>query len=282
MHHINLLRFIKKGAALLAAAVICSTTVITTMAADSKYKFSDIDLIVTIPEDLVCFTRSTTNNNSYLEKIGVEDASELRTTMTANNIYLEAVNKDITYEIVITGKPANDALPNFDGTDDSDLNRLFDEYIQSCDNIVNDGVTENVTASAIYEQNGVKYFQTDIKTVSNTMITFYSRKYYTVMQGNVYTFTLQSKSNELNEQMSQQLESIVNSSQYVPVKASILENNVVTELLSTIITIGVPIGILALIVFILDRTKKKSAKRIAEEERELRARYAREEQELKQ
>ena len=68
------------------------------------FVFLDIDLSVKVPKELICFTRTTTNNNSYLEKLGVNEASVLTNNMIANKIYLEAVPEDVGYEIVVYRK----------------------------------------------------------------------------------------------------------------------------------------------------------------------------------
>ncbi|MDO5403543.1 MAG: hypothetical protein Q4F11_08900 [Eubacteriales bacterium] len=269
MHIYKTHRFLKRAMAVISASVLIISTSVTAMAADSTYKFSDIDLEVTIPEELICFTRSTTNNNAYLDKIGVDDAASLRASMQAANVYLEAVNKDITYELVVSSQPASKELPDFNNTDSQQLNKLFNEYIERYKHIEADAFTEDITDSEITQHNGVYYFQTDITNISKTKVTVYSRKYYTVMQGNVYTFSIQSKTNQLDNTMTKQLTEIVQSAKYAPVSKSIFENNIVTELLSSIITLGLPIGALALIAYLLNRTKKKSAKQIAAEEKRL-------------
>lgn len=281
MHYNKALHFLKKAAIIISAASLIVTSPITALAADSTYKFSDIDLEVSIPEELVCFTRSTTNNNAYLDKIGVDDAAELRASMQAANVYLEAVNKDITYEVVVSGQKASSELPNFDNVDSEKLNELFNEYVESYKHIEADAFTEDITASEISQHNGVYYFQTDITNISKTMVTVYSRKYYTVMQGNVYTFSIQSKTNQLDDAMIDQLDKIVSSAKYTPVSKSIFENSIVTEILSSLITLGLPIGVLALIAYLLGRTKKKSAKQIAAEEKRLKEIYAQQEKDSK-
>lgn len=268
--------FFKKAFAIIAAFILVSQSAIIAFAADATYKFSDIDLQVTIPGELICFTRATTNNNAYLKKIGVGTASELRATMLSANVYLEAVNEDITYEVVISSQPASSELPDFNNVDSAQLNELFEQYIESYKHTETENFTEDITDSSIYEHNGVNYFQTDITNVSKTKVTVYSRKYYTVMQGNVYTFSIQSKTNQIDEEMKNTLTSVVQSAEYKPISKSIFESNMVTELLSSVITVGVPIAVLALIAYLLGRTKKKSAKQIAEEERILREKYAKE------
>ena len=97
---------IKKLAAVVMSAVtlfsVSGLSSANVSAADTNhFKFADIDLVVDVPKELICFTRTTTNNNSYLEKLGVDEAAVLTNNMIANKIYLEAVPEDVNYEVVI-------------------------------------------------------------------------------------------------------------------------------------------------------------------------------------
>ena len=76
----------------LAAVVISAVTLFSVSGLSSAYvsaadtnhfKFADIDLVVDVPKELICFTRTTTNNNSYLEKLGVDEAAVLTNNMIA-------------------------------------------------------------------------------------------------------------------------------------------------------------------------------------------------------
>ncbi|MGN0329522.1 MAG: hypothetical protein ACI4D4_11165 [Lachnospira sp.] len=249
---------------------------VNTFASDNNtFKFSEIDLIIDVPKELISFTRSTTNNNSYLDKLGVEDATVLTSSMMANNIYLEAVPEDVAYEIAVFGKKASDSLSNFNEINDEELDNLFKEYVSSQESIDNNNIEETLESSQIKEINGIKYFVTDIKSVSNN-VTVYVRKYYTVIRGYIYTYAVQSKSNVVNSDMDNMITSIIQSAQYKEVKKSIFENFVVSEIVSNIITIGVPIIILILLLVIISNVGKRGRKKLADEEAELREKYKKE------
>lgn len=70
---------------------------------ESRYNIADIDLSISVPDSFVVFTQNVTSNNSYLEKIGVDDVEQQRNLMKATNIFLEIVPKDdeITYEFIV-------------------------------------------------------------------------------------------------------------------------------------------------------------------------------------
>ena len=146
----HLLKFYRKGTAFLMAFCLmallfsfsCSAAENTT-----TYRFSDINLEVQVPSELIGFTRSVTSNNAYLDLIGTDDVEELRSLMVVNHVYLEAVPQDVRYELIISGKEAGSTSTDFTELSDTDLDSLFNEYLQKSDAIDNESVTENITAS---------------------------------------------------------------------------------------------------------------------------------------
>lgn len=262
----------------IAAAVMSMIMVLMTFtyayaAGDTNdFKFSDIDLSIKVPKELICFTRTTTNNNSYLEKLGVDEASVLTNNMIANKIYLEAVPEDVSYEIVVYGNTASKGLGNLNELSDDDLNSLYNEYVASQSAIDNDNIKEELEESELIRINDIPYFVTNIHSVSND-VTVYSQKYYTVVRGYIYTYSVQSKTNRVSDDMTANAKSIISSAEYTKVRKSILENTIVSETLSNIITVGLPILILAAILFIILKIGPKDrAKRLNEEAR-LKAEY---------
>ena len=89
-------------------------------------------------------------------------------------------------------------------------------------------------------------------------------------------YSLQSKDNEITDEMINDIRYIINSAQYTDVKKSIFENGVFTETLSTILTVAIPIAILAAIYLLITRVGRKSRSKLSSEEAELRARYKQE------
>ena len=123
------------------------------------YKMPDLDLAVTVSNDLVGFTQNTTSNNSYLEKIGASDVEQVRALLMVNNIYLELIPKegDITYEILVSGKNAPSQVSNFNEVSDDVLKGYFDEYIDSANTQKNEetNIKETITDSYIEKLNGI-------------------------------------------------------------------------------------------------------------------------------
>ncbi len=267
-------QIIKKAAAMIIASVMCVATFTYAYAAGdtNNFKFSDIDLSVKVPKDLICFTRTTTNNNSYLEKLGVDEASVLTNNMIANKIYLEAVPEDVGYEIVVYGNTASKNLGNLNELSEDELNSLYNEYVASQSAINNDNIKEELESSELIKINDIPYFVTNIHSVSND-VTVYSQKYYTVVRGYIYTYAIQSKTNRVSEDMTANAKSIISSASYAKVRKSLFENSVISETLSNIITVGIPIIILAIILYVLAKVGPKGKAKRLNEEAQLRAEY---------
>ena len=267
-------QIIKKAAAMIIASVMCVATFTYAYAAGdtNNFKFSDIDLSVKVPKELICFTRTTTNNNSYLEKLGVNEASVLTNNMIANKIYLEAVPEDVGYEIVVYGNTASKNLGNLNELSEDELNLLYNEYVASQSAINNDNIKEELESSELIKINDIPYFVTKIHSVSND-VTVYSQKYYTVVRGYIYTYAIQSKTNRVSEDMTANAKSIISSASYAKVRKSLFENSVISETLSNIITVGIPIIILAIILYVLVKVGPKGKAKRLNEEAQLRAEY---------
>lgn len=267
-------QIIKKAAAMIIASVMCVATFTYAYAAGdtNNFKFSDIDLSVKVPKELICFTRTTTNNNSYLEKLGVDEASVLTNNMIANKIYLEAVPEDVGYEIVVYGNTASKNLGNLNELSEDELNSLYNEYVASQSAINNDNIKEELESSELIKINDIPYFVTNIHSVSND-VTVYSQKYYTVVHGYIYTYAIQSKTNHVSEDMTANAKCIISSASYAKVRKSLFENSVISETLSNIITVGIPIIILAIILYVLVKVGPKGKAKRLNEEAQLRAEY---------
>ncbi len=230
----------------------------------STYKLADIDVQVSVSNDLVCFTQNVTSNNSYLELIGANDVEELRALMKVNNIYLEIIPREnVTYEILLSGKDAPSGVNALNELSEEDIQANFEAYVANSDNRENGSVTENVTNSFIERINGVVYYVTDITSVANNDVVIYLRKYYTIMQGKAISFSLQTNQSSLTDNMKIELENIVKTAEYKDIKKSIFDNPIYSEISATIITLLLPIGILALITFIIIKSTKRKTKKIS-------------------
>ena len=93
------------------------------------------------------------------------------------------------------------------------------------------------------------------------------------MHGYIYTYAIQSKTNRVSEDMTANAKSIISSASYAKVRKSLFENSVISETLSNIITVGIPIIILAIILYVLAKVGPKGKAKRLNEEAQLRAEY---------
>ena len=261
----------KSAAAVLIGLQLAITSLVPVMAEDislsdtskaSTYKIADLDVAVTVSDDLVCFTQNVTSNNSYLDLIGADDVEQLRALMKVNNIYLEIIPKqNVTYEILLSGKDAPSGVESLNDLSDDELQSSFKSYVESRDNTKNEIVTENITNSYIDKINGVTYFVTDVTSIANNDVTVYLRKYYTIMRGKAISFSLQTNQSVLTDNMKTELENIVKTTEYKNIKKSIFDNPIYLEIMTTVLSLLLPIAILALIVFFITNSAKRKKKK---------------------
>ena len=238
-----------------------------------------LSILVKKEDGKLVYTETADKLANRFEEILIDeyqDSNEVQNSMKASNIYLEAFSKDISYEIAVVGMKAGSSLSNLDELDENQLSGMFLQYIDSENAKQEDGLTETMTGKAIDIINDRPYFRTEVTSVSDEKQTIYTRKYYTVARGYIYMYSLQSKDNEITDEMINDIRYIINSAQYTDVKKSIFENGVFTETLSTILTAAIPIAILAAIYLLITRVGRKSRAKLSSEEAELRARYRQE------
>ena len=251
----------KSAAAVLIGLQLAITSLVPVMAEDislsdtskaSTYKIADLDVAVTVSDDLV----------SYLDLIGADDVEQLRALMKVNNIYLEIIPKqNVTYEILLSGKDAPSGVESLNDLSDDELQSSFKSYVESRDNTKNEIVTENITNSYIDKINGVTYFVTDVTSIANNDVTVYLRKYYTIMRGKAISFSLQTNQSVLTDNMKTELENIVKTTEYKNIKKSIFDNPIYSEIMTTVLSLLLPIAILALIVFFITNSAKRKKKK---------------------
>jgi uncharacterized membrane protein len=248
------------------------------MAAEDRtsFKFADLNLSVSVEKGLICFTRNVTSNNAGLDLIGTSDVEELRSMMQINNIYLEIVPTDVSYEILIQGKDKTVSDKNYSELSSEELKQSYNDYIATYNHIENNSVTEDIQTSELLKINDVDYIVTNVKSVANNDKITYLKKYYTIHNGKVINFTLQTNGKEIDSNMSKILLDIVSSGEYKTIKKSVFDNGYLSELLSTLLRLIIPIAVLALIVFIVNRSTKKTKKQIEAEEKAYKERYAKE------
>lgn len=237
--------------ALFTSMIILSASILV-HAAEKEYPISAINLIVTVTDELNVLMRNVSEGNPALDILDA-DAIELQNSYLQNHVYLDAFPNSLQYEILITATDVNNSgARNFSELSEDD----FKDY---CDNLSKQyasGENETLIEMKIYENDTTKYVYTYTHSTLDD-VSSYIEKYYTVMNGYNYNFTMQTNDLEIDETLSAQLKSIVDSAQYTEVKSSITDSGLFMELYETFIGFGLTVLILGFILFLLIRSTKK-------------------------
>lgn len=229
------------------------------------YTFPQINTRIAIPKSMITFTNSVTSADPNLSKIGAS-ADQVRIMFDKNNLYLEAMPENLSYEVILGGVKRND-LQNFNDMSDEELKKAYDEYEAKC----RAASMDTVYSMSTYNNGNYTYFVEDFSTISND-VTVYSRKYYTVAEGCEIYISLQTKmvsagdpndstTYVFDEAAAMVARDIVDRASYSPMKEHFTDTSMFSELFGYILGIAVTIGVLALILLLLIKTTSKPKKR---------------------
>lgn len=229
------------------------------------YTFPQINTQISIPKSMITFTNSVTSADPNLNKIGAS-ADQLRIMFDKNNLYLEAMPENLSYEVILGGIKKND-VKNFKDMSEEELRQAYNDYEAKCRSASMDTVYSTTT----YRTGDNIYFVEDFSTLSND-VTVYSRKYYTIAENCEIYISLQTKmlsagdSNDsstyvFDEAAAAVARDIVDRVSYRPMKEHFTDTSMFSELFGYILGIVVTIGVLALILLLLTKSTSKPKKR---------------------
>ena len=171
-------------------------------AASDTYELDELGMSIEIPSDYVVFTRDVRSDDPNLSAYGVTK-DELSSLMLERNVYLNAWDKDINYEIIVTMTESQ--LVDYNQLSDTTLNGLVSaldtEYAAM-------GIT--LIRSDIYQHSQAKFAKIYISQPNNGE-TAYGLQYNTVYGGKAINITLQSYSGKIDASKETIIQIIVNS-----------------------------------------------------------------------
>lgn len=245
-----------KLSTLLLAVLVSVFICVPAFAEDKEYKISAINLIVSVQDGFNVLTRGVSDSNPALEILGTS-AVTMQNTFIQNNIYLDVFPDDLSYEILVTCVPLeNKENAGFDTLEASALQ----EYMERLDAEFKAAENTELLFMDIYENNTTKYIHTGTHSVtkmSQREISVYSERYYTVMNGFNYYFTLQTNDMEIDSSLSSILSDIVNSAQYAQIKSSLSESGLFNEMMEMFVGFGLTVLILGTVLFMISRKPKR-------------------------
>lgn len=228
-----------------------TSTSATAQLTEKEYAISAIDLKVNVPTDLYVLTRNVSTGSKALELLQA-DAVSLQNSYIQNNVYLNAFPEELNYEIIVSSTAINNSSAvNFNELPMTE----FDEYTKRIREEFEASQHDELLELSIYENANGRYVFTSTHSNLNDTSTYVVR-YYTVMNGHNYNYTLQTDGTEIDEAMLAKITSIVDSAQYEKVRASITESALFMELWETFVGFGITVLVLGIIIFLMIRSTK--------------------------
>lgn len=169
-------------------------------ASTKTYWLDDLGIAIDISSEYVVFTRDIADNDSNLSAYGLSK-NELSDLMESGNIYLNAWDKDVNFEIIVT--MSDSRISDFNLIGDTVLNTLASSFE---DEYANSGVT--VEKHEIYQHDQAKFIKIYINQPNGTD-KVYGLQYYTVYDSKAINITMQSYSGKLDSDKEYILKSIV-------------------------------------------------------------------------
>ena len=180
----------KKAISLLGAIIILLSIPAVSIAAQNEYKLPDVGITIVIPDGNYVLTRDISSSDPALTFYGMSKTDCL-SFMEERNIYLNAVNSDVTKEIVVTMTENIisdlNLLPN--STIDTMLSSLIDTYSQA-------GIT--IDSSDYYQHEQAKFIVFGIHQNGTNGLT-YGKQYFTIYNYKAINVTFYSYDGPLSD-----------------------------------------------------------------------------------
>ena len=176
---------------------------VTALAAECEtYYIREMGMKIDIPEEFVVFTRDNVPTDSELAIWGWT-LDEIRAYLKTNNLYLQAVNQDLSYEISISmvEKPLG-YLNHFSENEiSSALQSRKDLYTSSGDEWL---------GASVHHHQQTKFLKTDLKRFASGA-TVYAKEYFTIYEDKTISINLYSYVGEFDPSLDLKLEQIIDS-----------------------------------------------------------------------
>lgn len=175
----------------------------TAIAANTTtYALPELDMELSIPDELAVFTRELDASAPNLSKFGL-DKDTLLDHMISSSIYLNAIDADASFEVTVTMTEVE--LPDFNLLSDIELSSMM----SSLDSLYQE-IGYSYLGSEIYQNHQSKFVKINF-TQSLGDTTVYSLQYYTVRANKAINITLHSYTGEIASAQQALLHEIVDS-----------------------------------------------------------------------
>ncbi len=185
---------------LLVFYLVCCLLPVSAYAANDTYDLDELGMSIDLPEDLVVFTRDIKSNDPNLSEYGLTKDSMI-SLMQERNIYLNAWDENISYEITVT--MVDSPFADYNQFSDTSLNSLMPTLASEYESL---GIT--FTKSELYQHTQAKFIKIYISQ-PNSGDTVYGLQYNTVYDNKAINVTLQSYSGKIDSNKESLIKEIV-------------------------------------------------------------------------
>ena len=144
-----------------------------------ELEITDLNMNLNVNDNDIILSIDNLENNKDLEKLGISKET-MENIMINNNIYLDIIKADASYEILVIVPQTNVSIVNLTKKDDVFIENLRKEVVKET----------GAEISSIYKNN-YKFIMVDYYDKDTG---YYAVNYYTVVNSKGYNFQLQKKS----------------------------------------------------------------------------------------
>lgn len=221
-----------------------------TAATDDIYIIDELNMTISLPSNLVVFTRDFDESDPNIISSGI-DVEYMRNLFEKSPIYLNAISTEPLYEIVVT-------MTTYSGSSDIyDFNQYTDTDLL--------GMAKELGSAS--QSSGITYIKTELNGRYNDQAKFvkflikqpsqdqtvYGVQYYTIINGKAINITLHSYTGSITSDMESTISKIVKNTTFEVINRDKPLPDIVIK------TLGAAIagGIIGLIFVVFQRAKKK-------------------------
>ena len=191
----------------LVCVVVCLLLFPSYCMADSTVSIDELGFSVSLPADTYVFTQNTSLSSSVWSAFDVEPSVFLD-YLKSNNIYLDSIAPDASYEIVIIGRQNQNysKIYNLNLYEDKEIMDLLSSSINS----VGEGLGLKTESVSIYKTGDLKFYSF-LGTQSTEGQDVYIKSYFTVVNGIFVQISLRSYAGSLSSQQERTIKQVVDS-----------------------------------------------------------------------
>lgn len=159
------------------------------------YQIDDINLKINIPDNYIVLTRDNLKDNAEMKELGINE-EYMTNTMNINNIYMDILAQDLSYEILVMVPKITLTINNLSNLNDNLLNEVL-----------------NATKEKVHADKGSIYkskYNFAVVEYYDSNMKYNIVNYYTVVNAKGYNFQLQHMGN-IKEEDKLALKEIVDS-----------------------------------------------------------------------